>query len=357
MKHIVITSLDMFLMGGVERTNSSLSKLFRERGHKVTLISFFQNSDTPFFDFNNNKIVVMNNSPHGFKHNFFVKIKTVIAFLKCCKYLNSLEDDYVLISSYPRTSILFSIFFSGREKVIAHEHSSFGAHNFLIKSLRLICYKKLRSVITLTNYDKQIFSRNGINCCQIPNFSDFKKDASDIGVKSGSPLVCLSAGRMHPHKGFDRLIEIAKELAGANIKFVIVGSGPEEARIKGLVETYSLNQLVSIFPATDNLDGFIDNSDVFLMTSTTEAAPLVMLEAFAHSKPVIAYDCPIGPRELITDGINGFLVNDGDRLEFVTKLKLLLGSPILYNALADGAANYAKKNSSEHNYKLWAKHF
>ena len=170
-------------------------------------------------------------------------------------------------------------------------------------------------------------------------------------------MICLSAGRMHPHKGFDRLIEIAKDLVGANIRFVIVGSGTEEARIKGLIDAYSLNQFVSIFPATDNLDEFIDNADVFLMTSITEAAPLVMLEAFAHSKPVIAYDCPIGPRELIRDGVNGFLVNDGDRLEFVNRLKLLLGSPTLYNSLAKGAATYAKNNSSGYNYKLWAKHF
>jgi len=51
MKHIIITSLDMFLMGGVERTNASLAKLFQSQGHKVTLVSFFQNTEIPFFCF------------------------------------------------------------------------------------------------------------------------------------------------------------------------------------------------------------------------------------------------------------------------------------------------------------------
>ena len=63
----------MYLMGGVERTNASLSMLFSLQGHKVTLISFFRNSKTPFFDFGDNEIISLNNSPHGLNQNFLVK--------------------------------------------------------------------------------------------------------------------------------------------------------------------------------------------------------------------------------------------------------------------------------------------
>jgi glycosyltransferase involved in cell wall biosynthesis len=84
---------------------------------------------------------------------------------------------------------------------------------------------------------------------------------------------------------------------------------------------------------------------------------LVMLEAFSYSKPVIAYDCPIGPREIIIDGDNGFLVADGDQLDYTKKVKLLLDSDDLYNDLAAGAAKSAKNNSSVCNYKLWITHF
>jgi glycosyltransferase involved in cell wall biosynthesis len=101
----------------------------------------------------------------------------------------------------------------------------------------------------------------------------------------------------------------------------------------------------------------MENADVLLMTSLTEAAPLVILEAFSFSKPVIAYDCPVGPREIITDNVNGFLVHDGDKLQFVNKLKELLRSHILYNDLAEKAGIYAKHNSSENNYKLWLRLF
>ena len=357
MKHIVITSLDMFLMGGVERTNASLAKLFQSQGHKVTLISFFQNAEVPFFDFGQNEIVVMKKYPHGSNHNLLVKLKTLLAFFKCLKYLRSLSDDYILISCYPRTSILFAIFFSGRKKVIAHEHSSFSAHSGLVKTLRLALYSKLKKVITLTEHDRELYVSRGIECHKIPNFSDFRKKPRLRKAKFEQSMVCLSAGRMHPHKGFDRLIEIAKNLKAENIKFIIIGSGSEEKSIKSLINQYNLSSSVSILPASSNLGEFIDNSDVFLMTSTTEASPLVILEAFSYSKPVIAYDCPIGPREVIIDGVNGFLIADGDQVKYIEKVKLLLESDELYNQLAKGAAKSAKNNSSARNYKLWNKHF
>ena len=93
----------------------------------------------PLFDFGDNEIISLNNSPHGLNRNFLVKLKTLISFFKCIKYLNSIEDDYV-ISSYPRTSILFAIF--QINKVIAHEHSSFNAHSKFLQYLRLWLYKK-----------------------------------------------------------------------------------------------------------------------------------------------------------------------------------------------------------------------
>ena len=343
-------------MGGVERTNASLSRLFSLQGHKVTLISFFRNSKTPFFDFGDNEIISLNNSPHGLNQNFLVKLKTLISFFKCIKYLNSIEDDYIVISSYPRTSILFAIFFSNKAKVIAHEHSSFNAHSKFLQYLRLWLYKKILCVVTLTDHDREIYEKQGLNSFKIPNFSDFNTRPLKVKDKS-EPFVCLSAGRLHPHKGFHRLIEIANELKCLNIQFQIVGSGTEKEKIQSLIDKYDLKNTINLYDATDNLEYFFYNSDVYLMTSITEAAPLVLLESLSFSKPIIAYDCPIGPREIIKDGENGYLIEDGDKDSYVEKIKLIMNSQEIYNSLSLGASNYSKANSSLYNYQLWKKHF
>lgn len=355
MRSIIILSLDIFLMGGVERSNSHLAQLFKSKGHDVTLVSFFRASEKPFFCFDGVELICLENTPLG--SGLKAKVKTLIVFFKLLIYLRSRKDDYLVLSTFPRISLLFSMLFWDKKRIIACEHSSFNAHNKIIGYSRIALYRRLRCVITLTDHDRKIFAKHKVNAYKIPNFSDFKKELTPRESNPKKTLVCLSAGRMHPHKGFDRLVEIAKDLKAENIKFIIVGSGSEENRIKSLINHYDLSSSVSIYPASDNLEEYIDNSDVFLMTSTTEAAPLVMLEAFSYSKPVIAYDCPIGPREIIIDGENGFLVTDGDQSDYTKKVKLLLDSDEIYNDLAMGAAKSAKNNSSVSNYKLWAAHF
>jgi glycosyltransferase involved in cell wall biosynthesis len=355
MKHIIITSLDMYVMGGVERSNSQLAKLFRDKGHKVTLISFFKGSEKPFFDFGNNKIKSMCKLPHGTENNFSIKIKTLFYFFKMIFFLNRIKNDYVVISSYPRTSILFSIFFPKRNKVIAHEHSSYEAHGKFVSTLRKITYKRLKKVVTLTDHDKNIFDSIGINASKIPNFCDYKNNEKKQN-NSNEKFQCLSAGRLHPHKGFDRLIHIASYFINENIIFNIIGSGPEENKIKMLIQNEQLEDIINLIPSTNTLDAYLKKSNVFLMTSITEAAPLVILESFAYSVPVISFDCPVGPRELIVNERNGFLIPDGNFQLYVKKLKSLMSSQDICNHLAKGASEFAKLNSSDANYKLWSQY-
>ena len=352
---ILLVSLDITLMGGVERSNNNLAKLFGSKGHPVTVVSFFRSSEAPYFNFDGVSVIYLSNMPIG--EGVISKCLTLINCFKFLIYLKKIKDNFVILSCFPRITLLLSFFYSFPDKIIACEHSSFHMHNKLMQIFRLKFYKKLRCVVTLTDHDKSIFLNAGLHAIKIPNFADFNKKLKPRDGKCLSSLVCLSIGRLHPHKGFERLLEIAKEVKTENIKFIIVGSGPEEKKIRHLINNFNLSSSVSLFPASNNLESFMALSDVLLMTSLTEAAPMVILEAFSYSKPVIAYDCPVGPREIITNNVNGFLIKDGDIIQFVTKLKKLLKSHILYNNLAENAGHYAEQNSSEYNYKLWSNLF
>lgn len=66
------------------------------------------------------------------------------------------------------------------------------------------------------------------------------------------------------------------------------------------------------------------------MTSIYEGLPLVLLEAKAWGVPVIAYDCPTGPREIIENGKDGFLIESGDHLGYIQKLNELANDDELY---------------------------
>ena len=79
------------------------------------------------------------------------------------------------------------------------------------------------------------------------------------------------------------------------------------------------------------------------MTSKYEGWGLVITEAMSYGIPVISYDCPFGPKEIIQDGINGFLVNSGDEEILAQKISFLMENPVIRKEMGF----YAKKRSQD----------
>ena len=73
------------------------------------------------------------------------------------------------------------------------------------------------------------------------------------------------------------------------------------------------------------------------MTSRREGLGLVLIEALNVSLPIVSYDCENGPREIIEDGINGYLIPDGDEKLFVDKLLLLINNESMRNRFGQNA--------------------
>lgn len=351
---IIISTLDASIMGGVERVVSNLSSLFTKNGHAVEVISFFQKNKEEFFDFG--EIEVKYLSDHECDNGFFSKLRTFFLTIHLIKLFEENDENAILISTYPRTTVFLSILARKlRRQIIAHEHSSYHAHSFFVRILRLLTYGKLRKVVTLTEHDKLKFQEHSIQTVVIPNFIEDKTIPNSIFTSDS--LTCLSAGRLHKDKGFDRLLKIAKQFRGESIHFYIVGSGSEEQSLKELIKDYGLSSQISLMPATKNLYSLMSKCDLYLLTSRTEAFPLVMVEALSLSKPIIAFDCPIGPREIIKDSLNGYLVHDGDILGYASKIKKIMESPKLYKELSEGAYQSYKNYNPVKNYELWSNIF
>lgn len=66
------------------------------------------------------------------------------------------------------------------------------------------------------------------------------------------------------------------------------------------------------------------SSSIYVMTSRYEGLPMVLLEAQALGLPIVSYTCPCGPRDIVSDGVNGYLVPEGREEEFAARLRLLM---------------------------------
>lgn len=84
-------------------------------------------------------------------------------------------------------------------------------------------------------------------------------------------------------------------------------------------------------------------SSIFVLTSKSEGFSLAILEAISEGLPVVSFDCPCGPKDLIDDGVNGFLVENGDIEGLADKLLLLMNDETLRRRMGDKAYESSKR--------------
>ena len=140
------------------------------------------------------------------------------------------------------------------------------------------------------------------------------------GVMEGGPVKLLSVGRIAPYKGQDVLLRAVGILVeeGLDVQLTLVGDVfgdrvTHRRNLERIVAELGLGERVAFAGFQDDVGPFLDESDIFIMPSTRpEGLGLVILEAMAHGKPVIATRGG-GVNEVIRDGLNGILVEAGDQ--------------------------------------------
>jgi glycosyltransferase involved in cell wall biosynthesis len=158
--------------------------------------------------------------------------------------------------------------------------------------------------------------------------------------------VLLFVGRVHPSKGIDFLINACSLIKNYK-KITINVVGPIEDRkyyrqLKLKIDNYGLDVRFLGEKKREELPNLYDNGDILILPSPYEAFGIVILEAFARGKPVIAVDSD-GPRFLIENGENGFLVKYGDIKSLANYIEILLKNKKLYRKISKNNKNKAKQ--------------
>ncbi|WP_166983702.1 glycosyltransferase [Paramicrobacterium fandaimingii] len=99
---------------------------------------------------------------------------------------------------------------------------------------------------------------------------------------------------------------------GFDVSLEVYGDGPEKERLTSLIEQLSLEDAVTLRPFERNAAARFADADFSLLSSTAEGLPLVLVESMAYGCIPIAYDIRYGPADIIDEGRNGFLADDGD---------------------------------------------
>jgi glycosyltransferase involved in cell wall biosynthesis len=206
--------------------------------------------------------------------------------------------------------------------------------------------KKYDKFIVLTNRDAKCWGKHFRNLTVIPNPNSFVPQA----VADNNSNRALAIGRLCPQKGFDILITIWSKLS-SDIKqswhLDIVGSGPDEGKLRDHINKLGLNDDISIIEPQKNIEDIYRSHSVFCLTSRYEGFVLVMSEAMSLGLSVIAFDCPCGPSDLINDGHNGYIVSPYDIETYVSKLNRLLSDINRRKTFGENASKTIRDNYTE----------
>ncbi len=169
------------------------------------------------------------------------------------------------------------------------------------------------------------------------------------------PLLATVVARLEPQKRLDHAVaafaQVLESIPDARLE--IHGAGSRRAELVTEIARRGLSRSVTLLGFDPHARQALWRSSAFLMTSQFEGYPLATLESFSHGCPVVSYDIKYGPREQITDGVDGFLVPDGDISGLADRVVRLLESPTLVRDMGVAARKKAAAHGADRFLQDW----
>lgn len=194
-------------------------------------------------------------------------------------------------------------------KNIAWEHFNLWAGSKIGSIYKMLAPWFVDKTVVLTEADaKDYIAMKAPRIMVIPNFTSMHSYAPSLCESK----VLLAVGRHAPQKGFDMLIKAWAKADAPGWTLHIVGSGNDRTQNEQLATDLGVADTIIFKDSTPHIMEEFRQSSCFVLSSRYEGLVLVLLEAKMMGVPCISFDCPNSPREVIRDGIDGWLVENGN---------------------------------------------
>lgn len=281
--------------------------------------------------------------------------KTRLHKTRLTKLLRTIQPDIVISCDSSERHVVPYI--KGSWKTIREMHSIKNHKLLLSKTVfeRFVSYlvglfdykwglRKFNQVVILTQEEKEKEWKGVKNVLVIPNFVRFTPGPSS----SLTSKRIVAAGRLSWEKDFSSLIRAFRMVAARHPdwRLDIYGNGSERNALLKELQNLGLEQVVSIHDTVSNIEKEFCNSSLLVSTSKYEGFGMVLVEAMACGLPVVSYDCPYGPKSIISDGKDGYLVKAGDEQALADCICTTIENPDLRIKMGHAAQISARERFS-----------
>lgn len=354
----------VYLHGGIERVLSiKANYLSNISTNEIHVITTEQKGKKPCYDFNSNIIfhdisINYNRLKSYFHPKNILKLPKHISRIK--KIVKLVKPEVIVVCSHSTDTYFMPFICKTIPKVKEFHYSKFIEKNkrenpsslfkkFFLKFADYV-EAKYNKIIVLNPDEQKYYKSN--NTIVIPNPLTFFPD----NTSSLSQTIAITAGRIAPVKGYDILIDIWSEVNKKHPewKLNIYGEGDElyMKKLQDKIVAEKVDSTLKLCGSTNDVSSKMLNSSVYLMTSHNECFPLVLLEAQACGLPIISFDCPHGPSNIVEEG-TGYLIEQCNIKAYSEKLITLLKDDKLRLKLGVNARKNAEKYQVKKIMQLW----
>ena len=367
MKKVVYILEQFYLHGGIEKITAAKVNWLIMNGYEVTIIVNSQQNKPFVYPLLEavNFIDLALDYQSGISY-FHPKnlIKAPRHIFKLHKLLNKLKPNVVIMLSLQFDH--YTLPFITSAKTIREHHSSRYYYAIDRKKTTSI-FKKLKYSfedyiltkyshnVALTPDEKKHYKANNLKV--IPNGIVSSNNTLNLARKK----IVLAAGRISKVKNFEHLLAIWQQLT---VKYPdwqlhIYGGGAiaYEKQLNQKIKDLGIAKTTCLCGNTTELAKKMQEAAIYAMTSHTECYPMVLLEAQEAGLPIISYDCPYGPRNIIQDELDGVLVENQNKEAFAIQLEKLILDETKRTEMSKHAIVAVNKNRLAVIMEEWVKLF
>lgn len=321
--------ISSFQSGGAERVASILLERWRREGWDIVAAEW--SLKDPFYALDPSIQLVrlgLNAEPRSPLDKVIAPLRRLASIRKTIR-----RESPDLVVSFMTRQNIYSIFAArfSRVPIIVCEHNKRFADivSPSLDRVRALAYRRADKVTVLTARDHEEYPFLH-NIAVMPNPLDLPPKPEE---RTRSRYV-LAVGRLERQKGFDLLLAAFTSIPDRKrFKLLIVGEGCERPRLEAQIRRLGLENEVELLGRRNDVYDLYQEAAFLVLPSRYEGFGMVLVEAMAFGCPVVAFDCPCGPREIIRDGIDGLLVPDGDVPALAAAMERMMGDEALRGRL------------------------